>query len=109
MLLFLTSSVQEHRSSVRETKVTTTRVPLNHLAQVREHKLPVSQALSAGVRHVLPPLAGLPQGFTPPNSVAVFPFHLQIIPMQHGLSAIALTRKKGRTQLPRQLIRERSL
>lgn len=55
------------------------------------------------------PFGRFPGGFTPPNSVAVFSFHFQIIPKEHGLSPIALTRKKGRMQLPRQLIREHSL
>lgn len=94
---------------MHELTSTTAGVPLNQLAQIREHKLPVSPALSAGVRNVLPPLANSRGGFTPPNSVAVFSFHLQIIPREHGLSPIALTRKNGRMQLPRQLIREQSL
>lgn len=45
------------------------------------------------------PFGRLPRDFTPPNSVAVFPFHLQIVLIQHGLSAVALTRGTGRMQL----------
>lgn len=109
MLLFLASSVHERWYSVWEMKTITTGVPLNHLGQIRKYKLPVSPALSAGVRRVLPHLADSHRVLLLLTVLQCFLFIYKLTLIQHRLSAIALTRGTGRMQLPRLLTREHSL
>lgn len=90
-------------------KTITTGVPLNHLGQIRKYKLPVSPALSAGVRRVLPHLADSHRVLLLLTVLQCFLFIYKLTLIQHRLSAIALTRGTGRMRLPRQLTREHSL